>query len=71
MPHYQHLTIADRYQIFSLLKMCFSLQATALQLNRHRTTIGRKLDRNLSLDYRVTGYSSSRAHNLAQLSQTR
>ena len=57
MPPYQHLIIADRYQIFSLLKVCFSLQAIALQLNRHRSTIGRKLNRNLSLDYRVTGYS--------------
>lgn len=65
MPYYQHLTVGERYQIFILLKAGFSHQAIALQLNRHRSTIHRELTRNLVLDYRVTGYSPSRAHNLA------
>jgi transposase, IS30 family len=65
MPHYQHLTIAERYQIFSLLKVGFSYSAIALQLSRHRSTIHRELCRNLVLDYRVTGYSPSRADNQA------
>lgn len=65
MPHYQHLTIAERYQIFSLLKVGFSQQAIALQLNRHSSTIQRELKRNLILDYRVTGYFPSRARNQA------
>ena len=39
MPHYQHLTVAERYQIFILLKAGFSYSAVALQLHRHRSTI--------------------------------
>jgi transposase, IS30 family len=65
MPHYQHLTIGERYQIFSLLKAGFSYSAIALQINRHRSTIHRELNRNLVLDYRVTGYSPSRADSQA------
>ena len=65
MPHYQHLTVAERYQIFILLKAGFSYSAVALQLHRHRSTIHRELSRNLVLDYRVTSYSPSRADNLA------
>lgn len=65
MPHYQHLTVAERYQIFILLKAGFSFSAIALQLNRHRSTIHRELSRNLVLDYRIIGYSPSRADNLA------
>ena len=47
------------------MKAGFSQQAIASQLNRHRSTIQRELTRNLVLDYRVTGYSPSRAHHLA------
>ena len=65
MPHYQHLTVAERYQIFILLKAGFSFSAIARQLNRHRSTIHRELGRNLALDYRVTAYSPSRADQLA------
>jgi transposase, IS30 family len=65
MPHYTHLTVGERYQIFSLLKVGFSHQAIAQQLGRHRSTIHRELRRNLVLDYRVTGYSPSRADNQA------
>ena len=65
MPHYQHLTEAERYQIFILLKAGFSHKAIALQLNRHRSTIHRELKRNLVIDARVTGYSPSRANNQA------
>lgn len=65
MPYYQHLTIAERYQIFSLLKVGFSHSAIALQLNRHRSTIHRELSRNIVFDYRITGYSPSRADNQA------
>lgn len=65
MPHYTHLTIGERYQIFSLLKVGFSLSAIAQQLGRHRSTMHRELSRNLSVDYRVTGYSPSRADNQA------
>ena len=65
MPQYQQLSIGERYQIFSLLKAGFSHKAIALQLNCHRSTIHRELTRNLVLDYRVTGYSPSRTHRLA------
>lgn len=65
MPHYQHLTVAERYQIFILLKAGFSYSAVALQLHRHRSTIHRELSRNLVLDCRVAEYSPSRADNLA------
>ena len=53
MPHYQHLTEAERYQIFILLKAGFSHKAIALQLHRHRSTIHRELKRNLVTDSRV------------------
>ena len=65
MPHYQHLTEAERYQIFILLKAGFSHKAIALQLQRHRSTIHRELKRNLVIDARVTTYSPSRANNQA------
>ena len=65
MPHYQHLTEAERYQIFILLKAGFSHKAIALQLHRHRSTIHRELKRNLVTDSRVTSYSPSRANNQA------
>ena len=65
MPQYEHLSIGERYQIFSLLKAGFSHKAIALQLNCDRSTIHRELTRNLVLDYRVTGYSPSRTHSLA------
>lgn len=65
MPNYTHLTIGERYQIFILLKAGFSHKAIAQQLNRHRSTIYRELARNLVLDFRITEYSPSRAHNQA------
>ena len=65
MPHYQHLTVGERYQIFILLKAGFSHKAIALQLHRHRSTIHRELKRNLVTDARVISYSPSRANNQA------
>ena len=63
---YTHLTEGERYQIFSLLKAGFTQFQIAQQLQRHRSTIHRELSRNLMQDYRVTGYSPSRANNLAR-----
>lgn len=65
MPHYTHLTVGERYQIFILLKAGLGFSAIAQQLGRHRSTIHRELGRNLVLDTRVNGYSPSRADHLA------
>lgn len=65
MPHYQHLTVGERYQIFILLKAGFSKTHIAQQLHRHRSTIHRELQRNLIRNDPISGYSRSRANSLA------
>lgn len=63
---YTHLTVFERYQIFSLTNAGHKPGFIARQLSRHPSTIYRELKRNLVFDPRVTGYSPSRAHSLAQ-----
>lgn len=62
---YTHLTTYERYQIFILQKAGLNPPAIAKQLDRHRSTINRELDRNLVADPRLPGYSPSRADGLA------
>lgn len=63
---YTHLTVLERYQIFSLMKAGHKTLFIARQLERHPSTIYREIKRNLVLDHRVTGYSPSRAEDLAR-----
>ena len=63
---YTHLTVVERYQIFSLTKAGHKPTFIARQLFRHPSTIYRELKRNLVFDPRVPGYSPSRAHSLAR-----
>jgi IS30 family transposase len=63
---YTHLTEVERYQIFSLTKVGHKAPFIARQLSRHPSTIYRELKRNLVFDPRITGYSPSRAHDLAR-----
>ena len=45
--HYTQLTNYERYQIYSLKKTGMTQKAIAIELNRHPSTIGRELNRNL------------------------
>jgi IS30 family transposase len=63
---YTHLTIEERYQLFSLEKAGHRLDFIAAQLDRHRSTIYRELSRNIVFDPRIVGYSPSRAQVLAR-----
>ena len=63
---YTHLTVFERYQIFSLTEAGHKPTFIACQLSRDPSTIYRELKRNLVFDPRVSGYSPSRAHSLAQ-----
>jgi len=63
---YTHLTIFERYQIFSLTKAGHKPAFVARQLSRHSSTIYRELKRNLIFDPGIPGYSPARAHSLAR-----
>ena len=54
---YTHLTVFERYQIFSLTEAGHKPAFVARQLSRDPSTIYRELKRNLVFDPRVTGYS--------------
>jgi IS30 family transposase len=58
---YKQLTENERYQIYTLLKVGFSLKAIAAELNRHPSTISRELKRNKGLK----GYRPKQAQRLA------
>lgn len=58
---YNQLTENERYQIYALLKVGFSLKAIAAELNRHPSTISRELKRNKGLK----GYRPRQAQRLA------
>ena len=58
---YKQLTENERYQIYTLLKVGFSLKAIADELNRHPSTISRELKRNKGLK----GYRPRQAQRLA------
>jgi len=58
---YKQLTENERYQIYTLLKVGFSLKAIAAELNRHPSTISRELKRNKGLK----GYRPRQAQRLA------
>jgi transposase, IS30 family len=47
--NYKQLTENERYQIYTLLKVGFSLKAIAGELDRHPSTISRELKRNKGL----------------------
>jgi transposase, IS30 family len=59
--NYKQLTENERYQIYTLLKVGFSLKAIAAELNRHPSTISRELKRNKGLK----GYRPRQAQRLA------
>lgn len=63
---YSHLTEAERYQIFILMKAGHQVAFIADNLSRHVSTIYRELKRNLVFDPRLPGYSPSRAHAVAR-----
>ena len=58
---YNQLTENERYQIYTLLKVGFSLKAIADELNWHPSTISRELKRNKGLK----GYRPRQAQRLA------
>lgn len=61
MKHYSHLTQAERYQISCLLKANCSRIEIANILNRHKSTIGREINRNTG----QRGYRPKQADKLA------
>jgi len=60
---YKHLSPAERYQIYALMKAGLNQTEIALILNRHRSTISRELDRNSG----QRGYRPNQAQLLADL----
>ena len=48
MKKYHQLTLEQRYQISALLKLGFNKSAIAKELEVHKSTVGRELQRNLS-----------------------
>lgn len=58
---YKHLSPAERYQIYALMKAGLNQTEIALILNRHRSTISRELDRNSG----QRGYRPNQAQLLA------
>lgn len=58
---YKHLSPAERYQIYALMKAGLNQTEIALILNRHRSTISRELDRNSG----QKGYRPKQAQLLA------
>ena len=58
---YKQLTENERYQIYTLLKVGFSLKAIADELNQHPSTISREPKRNKGLK----GYRPRQAKHLA------
>lgn len=60
--NYKQLTKNERYQIYTLLKVGFSLKAIAAELNRHPSMISRELKRNEGLK----GYRPKQAQRLAR-----
>ena len=61
MKHYSHLTQAERHQISSLLKANCTKTEIANILNRHKSTIGREIERNTG----KRGYRPKQAGRLA------
>ena len=60
--NYTHLSREERYQIHALHRRGVSISAIALDLGRHRSTIGRELVRNTS----AKGYKPACAHTQAK-----
>lgn len=60
--NYTHLTREERYQIHALRSQRVSIAAIAVNLGRHRSTIGRELARNA----RERGYDPAKAHTQAK-----
>ena len=58
---YKHLSPAERYQIYALMKAGLNQTEIALILNRHRSTISRELERNSG----QRGYRPNQAQLLA------
>lgn len=59
---YQHLTQAERYQIYAYRKAGFSMRGVAAELERSPSTISRELRRNRG----KRGYRPLKAHHLSQ-----
>ena len=62
MKNYHQLTLEQRYQISALLKLGFNKSAIATELEVHKSTIGRKLRRDLS----KTGWFSGAYFNAGE-----
>ncbi|TAA73958.1 MAG: Helix-turn-helix domain-containing protein, partial [Candidatus Electronema aureum] len=61
MKNYTQLTEAERNQIYALKQAGHQKSAIALQLGRHRSTIGRELQRNCG----ERGYRPKQAQQLS------